>query len=183
MQPLETKRLKLRLFILDDLDDFYAYAKEPGVGEMAGWKPHQTRDESRRVLESFLAKGDVYALVDKASNRVIGSLGLHARDEKEKNTRELGYVLAKPYWNQGLMTEAVQAAIQHAFDTMKFDALTCGHFIHNEASRRVIEKCGFTYTETSEHDATQLGCVYTSLRYVLTRKDYDKQKVCNRTSE
>lgn len=37
-QTLETERLILRAWRADDLEDFYAYASEPGVGERAGWK-------------------------------------------------------------------------------------------------------------------------------------------------
>ena len=48
-QTLETERLILRAWRADDLEDFYAYASEPGVGERAGWKHHETREESRRI--------------------------------------------------------------------------------------------------------------------------------------
>ena len=53
-QTLETERLILRAWRADDLEDFYAYASEPGVGERAGWKHHESREESRRILESFI---------------------------------------------------------------------------------------------------------------------------------
>ena len=59
--------------------------------------------------------------------------------------REIGYVLAKDCWGQGLMLEAVRAVIAECFGAQDYDFLTCGHFLRNRQSRRVIEKCGFSY--------------------------------------
>ena len=51
---LETDRLILREFKLDDLDDFYEYAKEEGTGEAAGWSHHKSKDESLEILKIFI---------------------------------------------------------------------------------------------------------------------------------
>ncbi len=75
MRTLETERLVLRLFRETDLEDFYAYASEEGVGVHAGWPRHESIEESRRILSSFIVNGDVYAIVDKETGRVIGSGG------------------------------------------------------------------------------------------------------------
>ena len=54
-------------------------------------------------------------------------------------------MLAKDRWGQGLMPEAVRAVIAECFGSQNYDFLTCGHFLRNHRSRRVIEKCGFSY--------------------------------------
>ena len=59
---LETERLVLRPFCEDDLDDFDEYASIPGVGEMAGWPHHETVETSKRILQSFIKKNEVFAL-------------------------------------------------------------------------------------------------------------------------
>ena len=51
---LETERLVLRPFVLSDLDDFYEYAKVDGVGQMAGWLPHENKDKSLMILNMFI---------------------------------------------------------------------------------------------------------------------------------
>ena len=51
---LHTPRLTLRPWREEDLEDFYAYARVDGVGQMAGWLPHKDRDESRTILELFI---------------------------------------------------------------------------------------------------------------------------------
>ncbi|NLJ80027.1 MAG: GNAT family N-acetyltransferase, partial [Firmicutes bacterium] len=59
---LETNRLILRAWEEKDLDDFFRYASVPGVGEMAGWPHHRTKEESQKILEAFREKKEVFAL-------------------------------------------------------------------------------------------------------------------------
>ena len=147
---IETPRLILRPWELTDLQDLYEYASVPGVGEMAGWNHHSNVAESEMILDVFIAQKKTLAVVLKENNKVIGSLGI----EKIKNVdeipnnlegRELGYVLSKDYWGEGLMTEAVKAVMDYCFKVLRYDYLTCAHFIQNDRSRRVIEKAGFQF--------------------------------------
>ena len=71
---LETERLILRPWQQSDLQDFYDYASVDGVGQMAGWLPHQSLKKSQQILDSFIAGKKTFALVEKMSNKVIGSL-------------------------------------------------------------------------------------------------------------
>ena len=59
--------------------------------------------------------------------------------------REIGYVLSKDYWGQGLMPEAVKAVINYCFETAGCDYLLCSCSPQNIQSARVIEKCGFRF--------------------------------------
>ena len=151
MNRIETPRLILRDWRMEDLNDFYAYCKNPDVGPWAGWKPHETVEESREILSRWVQgeEGDLkLAVEEKASGRVIGSLGVEEdghRDKKVPGCKNLGYVLGKPYWGRGYMTEAVRAAIDYAFRQMKLRLLTVTHYPANQRSKRVIEKAGFVY--------------------------------------
>jgi len=173
---LETDRLALRAWQEADLDDFYAYASVPGVGEMAGWKHHESMDVSRCVLQSFLAGKDQFALVDKENGKVIGSLGLNkswANDDPEFSDlklKDIGYVLSKEYWGRGLMAEAVKAALAFCFDALGLDAVSSGHAPVNMQSKRVLEKCGFAYVKTSEYYHEQFDLLTHSMRYILFRE-------------
>lgn len=147
---LETPRLLLRGFREEDAADFYAYASVPGVGEMAGWKHHESMADTYRVLGMFLEEKNVFALVHKESGRVIGSLGLHVSNTAGTSyellrSKEIGYVLAKDFWGKGLMPEAVQEVIRYCFEELGAELLTVGHFEGNHRSKRVIEKCGFSF--------------------------------------
>ncbi len=147
---IETQRLLLRPFKPSDLKDFNAYASVEGVGEMAGWKHHETMDESRKILDLFINEDKTFAIVLKENGKVIGSLGVEEYGMEAALTefypykgREIGFVLSRDYWGKGIMPEAVRAVIDHLFNDMDLDFLTCGYYDFNGQSRRVQEKCGF----------------------------------------
>ena len=147
---IETERLILRSFKQTDLHDFNEYASVPGVGEMAGWKHHETIEKTQEILDMFIKEDKTFAIVFKKTNKVIGSLGVEKYGLEEKLTeftsyygREIGYVLSKDYWGKGIMTEAVGAVINHLFNDLNLDFLTCGYYDFNNQSKRVQEKSGF----------------------------------------
>lgn len=178
-KQLETERLLLRAFEPSDLEDFYEYASVEGVGEMAGWKHHESREETQQILNSFIEQDKTFALFHKQSNRVIGSLGVETYGMEEKLTeffpyrgREIGYVLSRDYWGKGLMPEAVAAVIHYLFDDLDLDFLTCGYFVSNHQSRRVQEKCGFLpYRELKIN--TKIGTVEPTVLNLLTNPNKD----------
>ena len=132
---LKTKRLILRPWKLNDLDDFFEYASVDGVGQMAGWEPHKSKDESLEILNRFIEGKKTFAL--EYNGKVIGSLGIERYPEnvfkeyQDLKGREIGYVLSKDYWGQGLMPEAVKEVIRYCFEELNLDFLACGHFTDN----------------------------------------------------
>ena len=172
---LTTDRLTLRPWRESDLNDFYEYASVDSVGQMAGWHPHRNMEESGMILSRFIQGRNVFAL--EHQGKVIGSLGIHNYSEaqhpelRDLTGVEIGYVLSKDYWGQGLMPEAVQTVIVWLFTEIGLDFILCGHFAHNNRSRRVIEKCGFRYVKTVPFE-TKLGTVETAMDYLLRRDDY-----------
>jgi len=180
MDTLYTERLILRPFSEDDLDDFYEYAKNPNVGPNAGWKPHESKEESLEILKGFIEEEEVWAIIDKQTNKVIGSIGLH--DDRKRNNKKakmLGYVLAEPYWGKGLATEAAKRVIQYAFEKLELDLLSVYHYPFNNRSKRVIEKCGFRYEGILRKASTLYdGSVYDDVCYSLTKQEY-KDKIAS----
>ena len=174
MKTLETNRVILRSFKVTDLEDFYEYAKNPNVGPNAGWPPHANREDSRKILTSFIENDEVWAIVLKENNKVIGSVGIH-KDQLRTATdvRMIGYVLSEDYWGRGIMTEAAKAAISYAFETMGLSLLTVHHYIHNGRSRRVIEKLGFQYEGTLRHCSRIFdGSVHDLACYSMTQEEW-----------
>lgn len=146
---LTTERLILRPFCESDLNDFYEYARVEGVGEAAGWNHHGSIEETKQILDRFIAHRRTFAVTDRASGKVIGSLGLeipspvYERKIRRRKFTEIGYVLSKDYWGRGLMCEAVNAVLDYFFTVKGYPSVGCAHFKDNARSRRVIEKCGF----------------------------------------
>ena len=147
---IETERLILRSFKQSDLQDFYEYASVPGVGEMAGWRHHESIEKTQEILDMFIKEDKTFAIVFKKNKKVIGSLGVEKYGLENKLTeferyygREIGYVLSKDYWGKGIMPEAVRAIIDYLFNDLNLDFLLCGYYDFNNQSKRVQEKCGF----------------------------------------
>ena len=177
---IKTKRLILRAWRETDLADLYAYASVPGVGEMAGWKYHRSTEVSQMVLQSFIDDKDVFAIVHQRDSKVIGSLGLHyswANEEDEYKSlkaKEIGYILSKDYWGQGITAEAVRAVIEYCSANFDIEAFTCRHFSDNIQSRRVIEKSGFTFVKESDFYSKQLQQTFADLKYIWMRKEQEQ---------
>lgn len=147
---IETERLLLRPWKESDLDDFYDYAFVEGVGERAGWKHHENKEQSAKILKHFIEEKRTFAIVHKQDRKAIGSLGVEFYELEDKFSefadykgRKIGFVLNKDYWNQGLMSEAVKAVCSYLFEQLDYDFLLCSHFDYNVQSARVQEKCGF----------------------------------------
>ncbi|WP_310602007.1 GNAT family N-acetyltransferase [Anaerosporobacter sp.] len=172
---LETERMVLRPWKNEDVKDFYEYASIDGVGQMAGWSPHKSMEESQEILNMFIEGKNEFAIELKENHKVIGSLGLEniVVDLGEPYTsmrgREIGYVLSKEYWGQGLMQEAVSRVIEYCFKELKCEFLQCSHSITNEQSKRVIEKVGFQFIRDDERIGKN-GTVHKSKVYILFEK-------------
>ena len=173
---LKTERLILRNWRQEDLDDFYEYARVDGVGQMAGWLPHESRETTQMVLDSFITHKKTFAL--ELDGKVIGSFGIENYKEEEFPEldalpgRSIGYVLSKDYWGQGLMPEAVKAVQKYLFEDASFDFLVVSHYVWNGQSRRVIQKSGFKYLKTIQLH-TRYDTTEDALVYILKKEDWE----------
>ena len=174
MQTISSERLILRPFTERDVDDLYRYAADPNVGPHAGWKPHESREESLEIIQMFLRDDNVWAIEQKSDHRVIGSLGLH--NDKWRNypeARMFGYVLAPDSWGKGYMSEAVLRAMEHGFLDLNLRLLSVSHYTFNDRSRRVIEKCGFVYEGTLRQTFRRYdGEIFDEAIYSITKDEW-----------
>lgn len=154
---LQTERLILRPWREGDAEALYKYAQNPNVGPIAGWPPHTSIENSREIIVTVLSAPENYAVVLKGTAEAIGSIGIMtSRSEIHSakmadNECEIGFWIGEPFWGQGLIPEAVNEVLRYAFENLRQTAVWCGYFDGNEKSKRVQEKCGFTYTHT-EHN-------------------------------
>ena len=172
MQLLETDRLLLRPFTLDDAEGLYAYASHPEVGPPAGWRPHRSVEESRQVIENIFIPSDALAVLRKSDGRLIGSAGFVDRHRTELGTpsEEIGYSLARDCWGQGLIPEAVKEIIRHAFADLGYQALWAAYYDGNRKSKRVMQKCGMTYRLSRIEAVEQLGETRLAHYFAVTRR-------------
>lgn len=175
---LSTERLVLRCFAPNDAVDVYAYAKSEKVAVMAGFAPHKTLEESRAMVQKFMTTQAHWAIVEKATGRLIGSISLqpdHMRPKIE-NARRMGYLLGEGYWGRGYATEACSEILRYAFEEVGCPVISAELFPANTKSKRVLKKLGFTY-EGAFRFARLLpdGTPCNMLTYSLLKTEYDAQ--------
>ncbi len=154
---LETERLILRRWSIEDAPRLFELACDPIIGERAGWPPHKSVEESEKVIRVAFDSETVWAVVQKSDEQIIGCTGYMPAASVDipcgMNERIAGYWIGKPYWNQGYCTESLLRVIQHAFEEKHLNALVSSHFIDNPASGRVLTKCGFKLIPGLFYDA------------------------------
>ncbi len=165
MKHLETNRLILRDWKLSDAQNLFEYASNPKIGPMAGWKPHEDISETIEIIKMFI-ENDEFAITLKPEDKVIGSVGWQKID---KNTVEIGFVLDENFWGQGIMPEALKAVIKFLFDELMYENIMVGHFDFNYQSKRVIEKLGFKYLNSSEYIRKYDNAVLKKENYIMKR--------------
>ena len=181
---METDRIILRPWRESDAEILFKWASNPDVGPRAGWPPHKSVEESLEIIRTVFNDGanrtqssslellrcspsshscndatNTWAIELKETGEAIGAMGYGSSCECDLPAREgeplIGYWVAKPYWNQGICTEALQLMLDHIRQTTDIKSLISGHFVDNPASGRVMEKCGFVPTGETCIDANQ----------------------------
>lgn len=177
---LETERLMLRPWNESDAESLYEYAKDPDVGPIAGWPPHQSVDESRYVIQNVFSGAEAYAICLKTDQRAIGAIELklngHTDMTDKEDECELGYWIGKPFWGQGLMPEAAKEMLRHAFEDIGMKKVWCGYYEGNHKSKRVQEKCGFRYQwKTEGVDVPLMHEKRTGHVNLLTKEEWESE--------
>ena len=169
---LKTRRLLLRPFQESDAADLYEYAKDPRVGPIAGWPVHTSVENSREIIRTVFAAPNTFAVAERETGKVIGSAGFTGRSRAEfpAPNDELGYALSPAFWGRGLMPEAAEELLRHGFEEMGLAAVWCSHYVENDQSRRVIEKCGFVRRFDEDVLDEPTGAQRPARFYLLTRE-------------
>ena len=158
---METNKIILRPWRESDAATLFKYASDPDVGPRAGWPPHKSVEESLEVIRTVFHNDTTWAIELKESGEAIGAMGYLPCEGTNLPFREseqlVGYWVGKPYWNQGICTEALQLMINHIRQTTDIKSLISSHFVDNPASGRVMEKCGFVPTGETCVDETLAG--------------------------
>ncbi len=146
---IETGRLILRHWRVEDASVLYKYASDNRVSELALWPTHTSIEMSREVIEKiFMSNPDCFAIVLKESSEPVGCIGLvpvgDEHHETKPSEREVGYWIGHPYWNMGITTEALEALVAYCRDNIGLQSLLITVYNRNIASQKVVEKCGFS---------------------------------------
>ena len=178
--PLETERLILRRFTLNDAQQaFDNWMSREKVTHYMTWQPYQNVEDVKGYIQYVIGtyeKPDAYywAIEERNSGQVIGSISVIWLNE-EVESAEVGYCLSDDFWGRGMMPEALSAVIHYLFTAVGLNRIQAGHDVNNPNSGRVMEKCGMRYEGTlRQADRNNQGVCDTVLRAIL-RNDYNNR--------
>lgn len=144
---IKTRNLLLRPWEKSDAKCLYHFAKNPNIGPIAGWPPHQSVEDSLNIIKTVFSKRETYAIVK--GDVPIGCVGLLFHPDTNhwwgEGAVELGYWVAEEYWGNGYACEASRALIKRAFEELDVCEIYASYRIENTQSKRVLEKLGFEY--------------------------------------
>lgn len=150
---METDRLILRRFTLDDAEAMYKnWASDTEVTKFLMWPTHRSVEETKNVLADWVDsydKEDKYewCIAKKENDEPIGSIGVVKISERV-NAMEIGYCISRNYWHQGITSEAMQAVMKYLLDEVGVDRIESRHDPRNQYSGAVMQKCGLKYEGT-----------------------------------
>jgi len=176
-QPtMETKRLKLRPFTLDDAYEVQRLAGNKDIASTTLNIPHPYEDGMAEhwigTHKENLEKGEevVFAIVHREQGLLIGSIGL--KINKRDESAELGYWIGRPYWNRDYCTEACQAVLIYGFQNLGLNRIYAYHFKRNPASGRVMQKTGMVYEGYLRQHVKKWGKFEDVVFYGILRSEY-----------
>jgi len=168
---LETERLMLREMMLSDQDDLFKMRADPRMHVYTDTTPDE-RVEQTNVYIEHMRKGVaenrwiIWAIAQKETNRVIGSVGIWNIDET-KHSAELSYGIAPDYQGKGYMAESLACALDFAFQTMRLAALEAYTEADNTPSRKLLEGLHFAEVDRVDDTSADGKRVYHMIDYRL----------------
>ena len=174
---LETNRLLLRPMALEDRDAMYRnWASDPEVTKYLTWQHYASPDVADAVLRDWTAQYDradyyQWGIVLKSLGEPIGTISAVHQDQRV-GSAEIGYCIGRPWWRQGVTSEALELVINYLIDQVGFNRIESRHDPRNPNSGAVMRKCGMVYEGTMRQaDWNNQGiCDY--CRYAILAQDW-----------
>jgi RimJ/RimL family protein N-acetyltransferase len=188
MYELETARLGLRKFMLEDIEAHTAIYGKPEVTQFLPGgpflDPETVQDASSWVVRYFIRHWQLYdfgawALIDKETEKLIGHGGLKFLPHTPINPPQslietpqevdIFYLLDRPYWGNGLATEAGKTFLAYGFEKLSLDHIAAITRPKNTASQHVLDKLGMVYTKEAYYYGVDV------LYYAISRAAYSSK--------
>lgn len=165
---LEDENLLLRPWIIEYAEDYYRINSNPHVTDAAGVK---------RIIDIKAAKAKIRAINKKngmewsiaikegSDYKIVGGISIVEviSIHEYSNVKEIGYGLDEQYWGRGIIPQAVRIVEDYCFKKLGSEALVIRFMDFNNSSKRVAEKCGYSY-----HSKKKLGNSY-KINYIKVK--------------
>ena len=151
---LTTARLVLRGFTEDDVDPLHRILSDADVLRYFPDPNPPPRERVQKIIAHQLQHWEQHgngwwALEPRSNKGLIGWSGLQFISETAEV--EVGYLLGKPFWGQGLATEAAQASVRYGFEQLGLETIVAIVHPQNIASQRVAEKLGLSFVDRTRY--------------------------------
>jgi ribosomal-protein-alanine N-acetyltransferase len=165
----------IRSYEADDLAALTRYANNPAIAsQLLDHFPHPyTEEVAREWLRAAAEQEPEVSFAIANRTELIGSIGLLLHSDVFRQTGEVGYWLGEPYWGRGIATRAVRAFTGWAFRQHGFARIQARVFEFNPASRRVLEKAGFTLEARLRRAATKNGRLMDLYLYAMLAEEWE----------
>ena len=150
-------------------------ASDTEVTRYLRWGPHQTPRETEKYLNDVLVEyrqglDGPWLIEYKENQTVIGQIHLMEINPQHRKA-QVGFVLSKSCWNQGMMTEALREVLAYAFDQLGLNRLEGLCVRDNRAAARVMEKAGMRKEGELREYLFQKGAFRDFSIYAMLRRD------------
>lgn len=171
---IKFKNYQIRNYSLKDIDSLVKYANNYNLSKYLrdSFPNPYTRDDAERWID-FIDKNPVYLAFAIADEKeLIGAIGAVPFDDVHRFSAEVGFWLGEPFWNKGIISEALKLFCNYLFTQHKFIRLTANVFEGNRASMRVLEKNGFVLEGILKQNIYKENKFLDNYVFGLLKKDF-----------
>ncbi|WP_270181285.1 GNAT family N-acetyltransferase [Alkalihalobacillus sp. CinArs1] len=181
MQPLDSDRITLRPFEMEDAPRIQQLANHKDVANIIGL-PYPYRlehaEEWIKIQPELIRSGTEYPLVmySKDHDELIGTICI--RVDKKNHRGELGYWIGRSYWGEGFATEAVKRMITFGFTDLELNKVWATAITRNKGSIKVLQHAGMVREGVLREDRIVLGTYEDAEVYGMLRSEFDRSRNC-----
>lgn len=171
-KTMETDRLILRPFVMSDAPAMFRnWASDPEVTKFLTWPTYCREETAVNILTEWTGMYQdptfyQWAIELKCLGEPIGSISVVDHNDRAE-LAHIGYCIGKPWWNRGIMTEALQAVMDYLFDQVGVNRIESQHDPNNPGSGAVMRKCGMQYEGTHRQSVRSNQGIVDSCWYAL----------------
>lgn len=177
---IETEKLILRRFEYSDNEKMLKnWIADEKIQSLYSEPVYTTMEEVQKLLDKYIGsyeKDDYYrwAIIEKDTDECIGQIAYFLVDSKNRFA-EIEYCIGSDFQCKGYATEATKAVIAYGFDKINLHKVQICTKTINAPSKRVIEKCGFTYEGTLRDYFYMNGTYVGRLYFSMLKSEYERK--------
>jgi len=133
--------------------------------------PYTIEDADHFIKHAQSAQPTLRFCIEK-DGIYVGNIGIHPQEDIYRRSAEIGYFIGEPHWGQGIASQAVKMIVEYGFQQLNYHRIFAGVFSYNQASKKVLEKAGFTYEGASIQAVYKGGELFDELRFAVINPNH-----------